>query len=167
MSATILIARIRRPHGIRGEVICDAFTFDPHRFAKLKEVTLRAGEEKILTIERSRPSEKGVIIKFKEIADRNEAELLRDYEIFIDESERLPLDKDEVYLDDMIGMEVLDDATGEKIGKVRDVLEYPAGAVYEFEMNDGSEKLVHSKSGEVRTIEKRSKKLRVSFMEEL
>lgn len=167
MAASILIARIRKPHGVKGEVSCDSFTFDNSRFARLKYVTVRGKEDKILTVEKVREAQKGLIIKFEGIDDRNAAELLKDHDILIDESERIPLPDDEAYIDELIGMDAVDAESGKTVGTVKDVYEFPTGNLIALDLPEGRERLLPRYSEEFVRIEKSKKRILVRLLEEL
>ncbi|HEY6172706.1 MAG TPA: ribosome maturation factor RimM [Candidatus Kapabacteria bacterium] len=164
--ADILIARIRKPHGVRGEVTAQSHTFDDSRFKKLKTVNIKGKTEQKLTLEKVRNSSNGLIIKFLEINDRDAAEALRGYEILIDESERLPLPDNEAYVDELIGMKAIDEKTGSEVGVVTEVLELPSGNIISIGLPGGEERLVHRNSPEFVRIERSQKRITVNLLEE-
>jgi 16S rRNA processing protein RimM len=163
--ANILIARIRKPHGVRGEVTAQSYTFDDSRFAKLKTVKVKGKTEQMLTLEKVRNSANGLIIKFAEINDRDAADELRGSEIVIDESERLPLPDNEAYVDELIGMKAIEEKTGLEIGVVTEVLELASGNIISIGLPDGEERLVHRNSPEFVRIERSQKRITVNLLE--
>jgi 16S rRNA processing protein RimM len=162
----VLIARIGKPHGIRGEVSIQSFSNDDTRFKKLKRVILRmpSGElaERSVTSVRLLPT--GILLTFEGVEDRDAAETLRNAEILIPESERPKLPKGRAYYDEIIGMSVIDDETGSVIGIVKNVLDMPAGDVFVLDLN-GTEHLVTNAGEEVRKIDVAKKELRVTLLE--
>jgi 16S rRNA processing protein RimM len=162
----VLIARIGKPHGIRGEVSIQSFSNDNNRFKKLKRVILRmpSGElaERSVTSVRLLPT--GILLTFEGVEDRDAAETLRNAEILIPESERPKLPKGRAYYDEIIGMSVIDDETGSVIGIVKNVLDMPAGDVFVLDLN-GIEHLVTNAGEEVRKIDVAKKELRVTLLE--
>ncbi|MEO6939188.1 MAG: ribosome maturation factor RimM [Candidatus Kapaibacterium sp.] len=169
MDEYVLIARVRRSHGLKGEVFIETFTMDDTRFKKLKEVLLRAPDGTMRTekVDSTRNTANGILIKFSNTNDRNAADLLRNTELLIPESERMPLPEGKAYFDQIIGMKVVDDATNEELGKVRDVLEMPAGTVYVIDLLTGEEHLVTTAGEEVKKVDVKKNEVRVSFLEEL
>jgi 16S rRNA processing protein RimM len=167
--ALVLIAVIRKPHGVVGELSADSYTFDNKRFKKLTTVTVkhRSGEMTTMTLESSRVTAKGILLKFKEVNDRDVADTFREAEVLIPESDRLPLPKGKVYHDEYPGMKVVDEASKEAIGTIREFLEMPAGNVLVIAMNDGTERLVTLSGTEVVRIERDEKTVFVSLLEEL
>jgi 16S rRNA processing protein RimM len=162
----VLIARIGKPHGIRGEVSIQSFSNDDTRFKKLKRAILRmpSGEIKELSVTAVRLPPTGILLTFEGIEDRNAAETLRNAEILIPESERPKLPKGRAYYDEIIGMSVIDDETGSVIGLVKNVLDMPAGDVFVLDLN-GVEHLVTNAGEEVRKIDVAKKELRVTLLE--
>ena len=109
----------------------------PERFAEgNKLVGAKEGVvgEKHLTIEKNRSHNGKLILKFKEINDRNEAELLKGYAFYTEEPKEL--EKDQYYIFDLEGMEVFD-LNDNKIGILKEVLENPANDIYSVETANG------------------------------
>jgi 16S rRNA processing protein RimM len=65
------------------------------------------------------------VVRLEGIGDRHQAETLRGCSLLVPASDRPPLEADEFYVDDLIGLRVMLQTTGEKIGEVTDV--YSAG----------------------------------------
>lgn len=162
----VLIARIGKPHGIRGEVSIQSFSHDDRRFKKLGQVMLRlpSGETLERTVSSVRLLPTGILLTFVGVDDRDAAETLRNAEILIPERERPKLPKGRAYYDEIIGMTVLDDETNAVIGKVINVLDMPAGDVFVLDLN-GTEHLVTNAGEEVRKLDVAKKELRVKLLE--
>lgn len=162
----VLIARVRKPHGIKGEVSVQSFTFDETRFKKLKRVFLRnpKGEisGRILKSVRILPA--GTLFTFEGIDDRNSAELLRDSDILIPESERSKLPKGRFYYDEIIGIDVIDDATGNRLGTIKNVLDMPGADIFVLDLN-GAEHLLTNRGEEIKKIDLAKKEIRVTLLE--
>src|SRR5699024_2455798 len=113
-SQDVRVARIGKPHGIRGEVTVELFTDSPeNRFVKgnLFKVVSRAGSSELfpeVTIEKSRWNKNIMLLKFAEVSDRNTAESLRNSELYA-EPEASDVDEDSWYADDLIGLSVHQD----------------------------------------------------------
>ncbi len=123
------IGKIVNTQGVKGDVRVVPSTFDIKRFELLKKVTIyKEDKEKTLEIERVWYHKKFVIIKFKEIKNMNDAETLRDYIIKISDEESLPLEDDEYYIRDLVGIEVY--TKDEKLGNLVKVIETGANDVY-------------------------------------
>ena len=163
----VLIGKILKPHGIAGEVAIESFTTDDSRFMELDSVLLRDKKGSVTEqgVESARLTNKGILLKLEGIDDRDAAEALRNVEILIHESERLPLPKGRAYYDEIVGMSVVDDESNAEIGKVRDVIEVPAGEVFVLDL-EGKEHLVTNSGEEVRQIDVEKKQIRVKLLPE-
>lgn len=165
----ILIAVIRRAHGVHGAMMAESYTFDNRRFKKLKEVRVKKskGGVEVLTLTSVKETVKGVMLTFAEITDRTKAEEYYNAEILILPEERLPLKKGLAYLDEYPGMAVLEDGTKKEIGKVKDILEMPAGNILVLRLEDGSERLVTMAGEEITDVDRAKRTVTVSLLEEL
>ncbi len=90
-----------------------------------------------LTIDTVRPFKGGFMVKFDTVADRNEAELLRGRYLLLPFEELDPLEEDEVYLHDLVGMKVVLDS-GQVIGDVTAYYELPQGLTLDVRTATGS-----------------------------
>jgi len=129
----IRVGVITTPHGVRGEVKVFPTTDDPKYFKKIKKVYLDTGKE---ITEHELASVKFfknmVILSFKDITDRNAAELMRKWNILIKKEDARKPGKDEYFIFDLIGMTVVDSKDGRKVGALTDVLSTGANDVYEI-----------------------------------
>ncbi|QPC80853.1 16S rRNA processing protein RimM [Phototrophicus methaneseepsis] len=129
----LLLGKIERPHGIRGELRISLLTAYPERLKELEHVYLGADPNRPnatrYTIDTVRFHKGAALIKFEEAPTRNEAELLRGQMVMIDLAHAVPLEEDEVYLYQLIGLKVQTE-DGAELGVLRDVLETGANDVY-------------------------------------
>jgi len=102
----IVVARVARAFGIRGEVSAEILTDFPERFENLSSVTLRrTGFERTAELERHRFHKGRVLLKFRGIDTMSDAEPLAGCTVEIPESElyELPEDEDVYYDFDLVG----------------------------------------------------------------
>lgn len=128
----VTIGKVLKPHGVKGAVKILPTTDDPQRFRLVKKICLYfpvTGKFKYLTIEHANIQSTGVLIKFVGVNDRSDAELLRDCELTIEESECLPLADDAYYYFQLQGLQVYDLAN-KHLGEIIKVLQYPAHDIY-------------------------------------
>lgn len=163
----VLIGRVRKAHALKGEVSVEPTGDNPSRFKKLKRVFLRnkVGDIREVAVLRSRTANGLPLLQFEGVTDKSAADALKNQEILIPESERPPLPKGHAYYDEIEGMDVIDDASGEKLGTVREVLDMPAGEVFVLELAD-REHLVSNAGEEVVAIDVAKRQLRVRLLEE-
>ena len=82
------------------------------------------------------------LIRFVEAPDRTVAEFLRGQTLLIPESALPELDEDEVYLHDMLGLSVVLDATGQKLGVLDHVLFHGEQELWSILTPEGKEILL-------------------------
>lgn len=129
--AYVIVGRIRKVHGLRGELVVELHTDEPDTvFVPGRRVLVGSVRGVVrperLEISSRRPFKEGYIVKFVGIDDRDEAALWRDRFLFLDASELTPLDDDEVYIHELKGMRV-ELESGEAVGIILDVYELPQG----------------------------------------
>jgi len=115
----VVIARISKARGIRGEVACDIETDFPDRFETLERVTLWMPDDKrrVFDVEDCWFHQDRVVIKFEGIDTRTDAELLVGGRLVISESDARELEEDEFYEYEIIGSDVIT-VGGLDVGKV-------------------------------------------------
>jgi 16S rRNA processing protein RimM len=118
----LVVGRITRPHGVRGEVSVEVRTDDPDlRFAVGRVMATDPAAAGPLTVESVRWHSGRLLIRFAGIADRNQAEELRGTWLTLDSSEVGSTgDPDEFHDHELIGLAVVT-TLGEPVGRVTDV----------------------------------------------
>lgn len=126
----IQMAVIGAPHGIKGELRVKTFTGDPLALGDYGPLYARDG--RAFEVADIRPANTVVVVRFKNVKDRNAAEALAGTELFVDRS-ALPDDgdDDEFYHADLVGLEVRDE-TGAVLGKVHAVHNFGADDILEL-----------------------------------
>jgi len=115
MDHYLVVGRIGRPHGIRGEVSVEARTDEPdRRFADGAELDVRApragdGVPATLTVAGSRWHSGRLLVRFAQLADRTAAEAARGWQLTVplDPAES-PEDPEEFYDHQLVGLRVED-----------------------------------------------------------
>jgi 16S rRNA processing protein RimM len=125
--AWVLVARLIRPHGRRGELIAEILTDFPERFHERTRLFLippeRVGSRpREVVVENFWFLRSRMVMKFRGVDSINEAEALRGFEVAIPAEERAPLGAGSVYVSDLIGCRVVDlNRNGADVGEIVDV----------------------------------------------
>ena len=137
------IGKIVNTVGVRGEIKIYPTTDDPKRFSLLSEIeTLDTkGIKKSFAIEKVRYQKNLVIMKLSGVDDMDTATGLRGYTIIVDRANALPLDEDQYYIADLIGLDVVTEE-GQKLGVIADVLQTGANDVYVVRPEAGKDILI-------------------------
>ncbi|MFD9958502.1 ribosome maturation factor RimM [Amycolatopsis sp. NPDC058986] len=140
----VVVGRVAKAHGIRGELAVDVRTDSPERrFAIGAVVTtkLRDGSSRALTVAAAREHSGRLLVRFEEVLTRDVAETLRGAMLFADTDALPPIeDPDEFYDHELAGLraELTD---GSVVGKVVEVVHSPGGELLELD-RDGDSVLV-------------------------
>lgn len=105
----LVVGRVGRPHGIRGEVTVEVRTDDPDdRFAPGRVLVTDRAESGPLTIERTHWHSGRLLVRFAGVDDRDAAEKLRGTILIIDSADLPPTnDPDEFHDHELIGLTVV------------------------------------------------------------
>lgn len=147
----LLVGRVGRAVGLKGEVEVLVSSDAPDRFAAGGTVYVDDGGSKVLTVEASRSRGDRTVVKFAEIDERTAAESLRGAELVIPLAQARELETGEYWDHDLIGCAVVT-VQGERVGQVTDVLQQPSGSLLVVK-NAGGEHLVPLIQEVIRSVE--------------
>ena len=115
----ITVALLGKPRGNRGEITALALSSRPERYAELKEVLLAgSGGVRPFEVESTWFHDGVLIFKFRGVDTISDAEPLSGAEVRIPSSERIRLEPGEFFESDLVGSEIIDCRTGERLGRV-------------------------------------------------
>jgi 16S rRNA processing protein RimM len=140
----VIVGRVRRPHGVHGELLIELMTDEPDAvYASGRRVfggTVAGDADDdapVLTIAATRPFKDGLLVTFREIADRDEAATWNGRHLLVPEDELAPLGEGEVYRHELKGMTV-ELSSGEIVGTIADVFEVPQGLLLDVAREHGT-----------------------------
>ena len=139
----VVIGRVGRAHGVRGEVAVDVRTDEPEqRFAAGAVLGTDPRAAGPLTVTSTRPHGSRLLVRFEEVTDRSAAEGLRGVLLTAALSgDERPDDPEEFYDHQLVGLQVFDEV-GAVAGEVADVLHHPAHDVLVVHRDAGGEAMV-------------------------
>ncbi len=153
MQEKIVVGKILKSQGIKGEVKVLPITDDVARFKRLKTVFISGNEYKVESV---RIDSSFAYVKLEGANDRNTADTLKDKEILIDRKDAVKLPEGSYFVVDLIGCTVL--VEDEKIGTLTYVLDYTGGAnVYEVTLDSGKTLMFPALKKVLKTIDIESK----------
>lgn len=140
----LVVGRIGKPQGIKGEVTVQVRTDDPDaRFAAGATLLTDPAERGPLTVAASRWQNGRLMVAFEGVADRNAAEELRETLLQVDARTIPEPEGEDEYHDHVLRGMAAVLVTGEPLGEVVDVLHLPHGDVLVVRRTDnGAEVLV-------------------------
>jgi 16S rRNA processing protein RimM len=136
----VAVARVRKAHGVRGELVVEALTTSPKTVLAIGRRLYagtpdgqplgagagRRGAPREVTVRQLSPFKGGWIIGLTTIDDRNEAELWRARTLLAPAPELPDAAEDEVHYHDLVGLTVTLES-GEVVGEVVELYELPQG----------------------------------------
>ncbi|MEU7019752.1 ribosome maturation factor RimM [Streptomyces sp. NPDC046203] len=139
----LVVARIGRAHGIKGEVTVEVRTDEPELRlgpgAVLHTDPASAGP---LTIETGRVHSGRLLLRFAGVTDRNGAEALRNILLIADvDPDELPEEEDEYYDHQLVDLDVVL-ADGTEIGVITEISHLPSQDLFIVERPDGTEVMI-------------------------
>ncbi|MEU9864746.1 ribosome maturation factor RimM [Streptomyces sp. NPDC047971] len=139
----LVVARVGRAHGIKGEVTVEVRTDEPELRLSPGAVLLTdpatAGP---LTVETGRVHSGRLMLRFEGVRDRNAAEALRNTLLIADiDPEELPEGEDEYYDHQLMDLDVVL-ADGTEIGRITEISHLPSQDLFIVERPDGTELMI-------------------------
>jgi 16S rRNA processing protein RimM len=125
----VCVGAIAGAFGVHGEARVRSFCADPAAIAGYNPLSTEGGRSFTLTI--TREIKGGIAARLSGIATREEAEALRGTRLYAPRDRLPPLDEEEFYHADLIGLEVVDTG-GAVLGRVRAIHDFGAGNVIEI-----------------------------------
>ncbi|GAB7082203.1 ribosome maturation factor RimM [Megalodesulfovibrio paquesii] len=112
MASRLVLGRVLKPHGVRGELKCACYAEEPGDFLALKRVWLARGSAapRPFVVRKARwaaPGEAAALLLVEGIDDRTQAEAWREADILVDAADLPAPEEDEVYIEDLLGAEVV------------------------------------------------------------
>lgn len=121
----IVIGKIIKPQGIKGEVKVGITSADDKIIRGLKDIYL---DEKLYKVISIKSLVNGLFFKLDGVDDRNQAELLRGKTVSFDREKMPKLEKGRYLVSDIIGCKI--EVDSKILGNITDILQYGAADVY-------------------------------------
>jgi 16S rRNA processing protein RimM len=139
----LVVARIGRAHGIKGEVTVEVRTDEPElRLAPGAVLATEPASTGPLTIETGRVHSGRLILRFEGVKDRTGAEALRNTLLIAEvDPEELPEEEDEYYDHQLMDLDVVT-KDGEEVGRITEISHLPSQDLFIVERPDGSEVMI-------------------------
>jgi 16S rRNA processing protein RimM len=125
---TVLVGRIRRPHGVRGEVLVEPLSDVPDRLGVGSRLLLirEVGAGELVEVCGCRPHRSGLLLRFKGWEDRDRVEPLRGASLEVERSRVPQPAPGSYYFYQLVGCSCRDAAAGD-LGTVVELMEDGGG----------------------------------------
>ncbi|MEE9562910.1 MAG: ribosome maturation factor RimM [Thermoanaerobaculia bacterium] len=136
-----MVATVRRPHGLRGEILVDLQSDVPGRLAPGDriEVVSKNGERSVAQVSERRQHPRGTLIRLEGVDDRSQADLLRGALFEVQRHQTPPAPDGSYYYFELVGCQCVDSRQGE-LGQVTGVVEDGGGLI--LEISDGRQRIL-------------------------
>ena len=183
----IKIGKIVNAVGLKGEVKVYSYAGENDRFEKLDRIIAGSSQsgsgqsgggqeggakraackkpqsDMEFEIEKVRYQKNMVILKLRGVDDRNQAEALKDMDVFITEDDLEELPDDTFYVRDLIGCQVVDVNDGKKLGVVSDLIQNSAQDIYQIDLAEGGQALIPAVEQFIKNVDIENKTITVSL----
>ena len=162
----LAIGKIVNTHGVRGELRVIPMTSDISRFDYLLYTWIRVeGKPREYRVSKVRYHKQFVLVKLQGIDNMTYAEALKGCELLVDRQNARPLEEDEYFICDLIGLMVYE---GDKLlGELTEVLETGSNDVYVVTGEDRKEILVPALKSVVTQVDLKNRRMQVKLPEGL
>ncbi|MEU3531010.1 MULTISPECIES: ribosome maturation factor RimM [Streptomyces] len=139
----LVVARIGRAHGIKGEVTVEVRTDEPElRLAPGAVLATDPAATGPLTIETGRVHSGRLLLRFAGVTDRTGAEALRNTLLIADvDPEEMPEGEDEYYDHQLMDLDVVTE-DGVEVGRITEISHLPSQDLFIVERPDGTEVMI-------------------------
>ncbi|MFJ8133507.1 ribosome maturation factor RimM [Streptomyces hydrogenans] len=139
----LVVARIGRAHGIKGDVTVEVRTDEPElRLGPGAVLLTDPASAGPLTIESGKVHSGRLLLRFEGVRDRNAAEALRNTLLIAEiDPEELPEEEDEYYDHQLVDLDVVL-ADGTLVGAITEISHLPSQDLFIVERPDGTELMI-------------------------
>lgn len=161
----LVVGFLRRPHGVRGEIIMDLHTDFPERFKAGRK--LFAGEDRQpVTLESCRAHAGGMLVKLKGFNTPEEAGRFRNQWVYVKSTDVPALPHGQLYQHELFGMTVIDE-NDILLGVLTEIIETGANDVYVVRDDSGNEILLPAIPSVILDVDAGRRLMKVHLLEGL
>ena len=157
----LAVGRIIGAHGVRGEIKVKQLTDFAERFVAGSLLYVE-GESIQREVVSSRPHKGVMLIKLSGMNDRNAAEVLQGKYLFVAREDAMPLEEDEYYEDELVGL-IVETMEGELLGELMSIIWTGANEVYVIQGPQG-EVLIPAIADVVQEVDLETGVMRVTLL---
>ncbi len=155
--------KIVNTHGVKGELKVVPWADDPTVFQNFKTVTIDSIPYSVRSV---RYQGQNVLLKLDGVNDMTAAEGLKNKIVFADRND-FDLPDGTYFIQDLIGLTVVEDETNKELGKITEVFSTGSNDVYEIACSDGKKRYIPAIKDCVRNTDLDAREMRIHVMEGL
>lgn len=124
----LVVGRLRRPHGMRGEILMEVITDFPERL-RIGTRVFVGDDYQPARIRTRRQHQNALLVSFHGVTDQETAAAWRNTLVYVRAGDRPPLPEGEYYHHQILGLRVVDE-DGALLGTLTQILDYSAHDIY-------------------------------------
>ena len=160
-----VVGFLRRPHGVRGEIIMDLHTDFPERMKRGRKLFV-GDDYQPVTLTSVRPHQSGLLVKFTNIETPEDAGQFRNQWVYIKAKDAQPLPEGQIYQHELFGFRVVDE-NDKQLGELVEIIETGANNVYVVKDDSGREILLPAIPSVILNLDPDRRLMRVHLLEGL
>jgi len=160
--AFLAVGKIRRPHGVNGDVLVEVYTDFPERL-KPKTVVYAGEAHIMLTIRRTRSHNDGLLLGFDGYLTPEDVGTFRNQILYIAKTNLTELTDGEFYYHELLGLSVTDE-TGRPLGEITEIMQTGANDVYVITDDAGREILLPAIADVILHVDRIEKIMKVHLL---
>ena len=158
----VVVGIVRRPHGLKGELLVSLETDFPERLVKGARFYL-GDEHQPVTIRTSRQHAEGLLLSLEEFPDKPSVEGLHNLPLYSKITEAPALPAGQYYQHQLLGLKVVEES-GEVLGTLSKIFNTGASDIYVVRDDSGKEILLPAISDVIKRIELEQKRIVVHLL---
>lgn len=162
MAEFLVVGKLRRTHGITGEMTMDIYTDFPERL-RLGQVVFVGDEHQPQRIRSRRPAGATLLVAFDGFTNPESAAVLRNQYVYVRADDRPPLPEGEYYHHELLGIQVISE-DGRNLGRLVEILSSPANDVYVVQPDAGKEILLPALKSVILEVDLPNGQMRVHLL---
>ena len=155
----LAVGRLRRAHGVKGEILMEVLTDFPERLQAGGKVYV-GPEHELRNFTTVRSSGNLLLVAFEGIDTPESSRSMRNQLVYIRSDQLPPLPEGEYYYSQLLGLSVLNE-DGEALGILEEILETGANDVYLVRLKEGGELLLPAIDPVIRSVDLERKEIHV------
>jgi 16S rRNA processing protein RimM len=160
--AFLAVGKVRRPHGVTGNVLVEIYTDFPERL-RPKTMVYAGANHLPLTISHNRSHHNGALLAFDGFTTPEQVGRFRNQILYVKSAQTEELPEGEFYFHELIGLSVLDE-NDEPLGEVTEIMETGANDVYVVTNDSGRELLLPAIPEVILDVDTASKSIKVHLL---
>lgn len=129
--------KIINTHGVKGAVKIESWCDTPEVLCSLKTMYYKKKDEYLpLEVIKASVHKGCALVYFEGVDSMEKSQLLKNRIIYADRDD-IDIGDDRVFVADIIGLDVYDEATGKKLGVLSDLIESPASDLFSVKTENG------------------------------